>query len=313
MEIIEHMMSAGRLALDLSLYVILPITVVMGGLMKVLENKGVLGVISNLLTPVTKLFGATGLSIIGLAKMLFVSSVAPLTTLKKLDLQELDRRKLASSLALMLSLTQANVSFPLIAYGLDIGFVLISSLVGGVIASAVTYYLLTRNLSSDTVSDLTGNDSHGSTSASKDFFQSLNEGGMEGMKIAINTIPMLVITLFLLTVLKQIHVIEWLTGLLAPFFALIGLTDAAALPILTKYIAGGTAYLGVMVDQIEQGAINATDINIIAGIASNPVDLVGVALFSAIGPRISQVFRYALVGACFGLMVRAMLHIAWFA
>lgn len=312
MEIIEHMMSAGRLALELSLYVMLPITVVMGGLMKVLENKGVLGLISKLLTPITQLFGAAGLSIIGLSKMLFVSSVAPLTTLQKLDLQELDRRKLAASLALILSLTQANVSFPLIAYGLDIGFVLMSSLVGGVVASAVTFYGLTRHLSSDPVSDLSYGDSPSSTASSKSIFQSLNEGGMEGMKIAINTIPMLVITLFLLAILKQIHAIEWLTGLLSPFFSLIGLTDAAALPIITKYIAGGTAYLGVMVDQIEQGIISAKDVNVIAGLASNPVDLVGIAVFSVIGPRIGQIFRYALAGACVGLAIRAMMHIFWF-
>ncbi|SBS32198.1 Spore maturation protein B [Marinomonas aquimarina] len=311
MDIIEHMLAAGRLALELSLYLMLPITVVMGGMMKALENKGLLAMLSALLSPITRCFGASGLSIIGLSKMLFVSSIAPIPTLQKLDTLEQDQRKLAASLALVLTLTQANVSFPMIAYGLDIGFVLLSSLVGGVVASAITYYGLTRHILVGPIDDqVKANEAV--TVPNKTLFQSLNEGGMEGMKIAINMIPMLIITLFLMAILKDLHAIEWLTRAMAPAFSLLGLPEASALPVITKYIAGGTAYMGVMVDQIEQGVISAKDLNIIAGLASNPVDLVGITIFSVLGPRINVIFRYALAGACIGLLVRASMHVIWF-
>lgn len=310
MDIITHMLTAGRLALELSLYLILPITVIMGGMMKALENKGLLSLISSLLSPLTRCFGASGLSMIGASKMLLVSSVAPIPTLQKMDSLEHDKRKLAASLALILTVTQANVSFPMIAYGLDIGFVLMSSLVGGLVASMVTYYVLTRHFVAEPILSQAASKQ---TLPPKRLFQSLNEGGMEGMKIAINTIPMLIITLFLMAILKELHAIEWLTKFMAPVFSVLGLPEASALPILTKYIAGGTAYMAVMVDQMKQGAITANDLNIIAGLASNPVDLLGITIFSVVGPRISSIFRYALAGACIGLAFRAAMHIIWFA
>ncbi|MCO4786352.1 MAG: nucleoside recognition family protein [Marinomonas atlantica] len=311
MDVIEHMLSSGRLALDLALYVMLPITVIMGSIMMVFDHRGVLKWLSDLLTPISNLFGASGLSLIALSKMLFVSSIAPLPTLNKLDIQERDNRKLAASLALVLTATQGNVSFPMIAYGLDFGVLLASSIIGGVLASAITYYLFAAKLSSDFQKN-TPDCSAPISRPRKTVVQSLSEGGMEGMKIAVNMIPMLTVTLFLLAVLKELNAIQWLTECLSPAFSAIGLPSSAALPVITKYIAGGTAYMGVMIDLIEQGSMTVRDINIIAGLASNPVDLVGVAVFSAIGPRIGKIFRYAIMGAVIGLIARALIHIYWF-
>lgn len=309
MDFIENIQNSGRLAIDLVLYLMLPITVVMGGLMKVIENKGVLAWLSVKLSAVTHTFGASGLSVIASTKMLFVSSVAPFPTLAKIDLMEQDQRKLAASMALVLTLTQGNISFPMIAYGVNIWVLLASSIIGGILASAFTYYVLMRNQSA--YANGTEAIEEG-PKVKKNIVQSLSDGGMEGMKIAINMIPMLIITIFILTILKDLHVIDVLTKLLEPIFSSLGLPGAAVLPIITKYIAGGTAYLGVIIDQVEQGTLTARDLNIIVGLASNPVDLVGLALFSAIGPRIGKIFRYALLGALFGLLVRAVIHIVWF-
>ena len=311
MDYIGHMLSSGRLALDLALYLMLPITVIMGGIMAVFDHRGVLKKISTVLSPVCALFGASGLSLIALSKILFVSSVAPLPTLGKLDQQEQDNRKLAASLALVLTATQGNISYPMVAYGLDLSVLLSSSLIGGILASAVTYYVFAAGLEKDVVK-VPPVSEHGVPAPRKTVVQSLSEGGMEGMKIAVNMIPMLIITLFLLAVLKELNVISWLTSFLSPAFSAIGLPSSAALPVITKYIAGGTAYMGVMIDQIEQGNISVRDINIIAGLASNPVDLVGIAIFSAIGPRIGKIFRIALMGAMVGLVARAIIHIVWF-
>ncbi|TPE47187.1 nucleoside recognition family protein [Maribrevibacterium harenarium] len=309
MDFIGNIQTSGRLALDLVLYLMLPITVVMGGFMKVLENKGVLAWCSEKLSHVTHVFGASGLSVIATAKMLFVSSVAPLPTLHKLEQMEQDQRKLAASLALVLTLTQGNVSFPMIAYGVDIWALLASSLIGGLLASVFTYYFLAKNLSA---SDNGIPPQEKEVKVNRSVVQSLSEGGMEGMRIAINMIPLLVITIFIMSVLKDLNVIGTLTQWLEPVFALLGLPGAAVLPIITKYVAGGTAYMGVMIDQIEQGALSARDLNIIVGLASNPVDLVGIAIFSVIGPRINKIFRLALLGAFFGLFTRAVMHIVWF-
>lgn len=309
MDFIENIQYSGKLAIDLVLYLMLPITVVMGGLMKVFENKGVLVWLSIKISRITNSFGASGLSLVAAIKMLFVSSIAPFPSLAKLEILEPDPRKLAASIALVLTMTQGNASFPLIAYGINIWVLLASSIIGGVIASWITYYLLMRNVF---IPDCQIEPLETSQPVKKSIIQSLSEGGAEGMKIAINMLPMLVITLFILTLLKDFQVISVISEWLAPVFAILGLPGAAVIPIITKYIAGGTAYLGVIIEQVEQGALSVKDLNIIAGLASNPVDLVGLALFSAIGPRIGRIFRYALVGACVGLLVRAVIHIVWF-
>ena len=97
MDFIENIQNSGRLAIDLVLYLMLPITVVMGGLMKVIENKGILAWLSVKLSAVTHTFGASGLSVIASIKMLFVSSVAPFPTLAKIDLMEQDQRRRTGS------------------------------------------------------------------------------------------------------------------------------------------------------------------------------------------------------------------------
>ncbi len=309
MEFITNIESSGRLAIDLVLYLMLPITVVMGGLMKVLENKGLLAWLSVKLSKVTHSFGASGIGVIASIKILFVSSVAPFPALIKVDTMEPDQRKVAATIALVMTMTQGNISFPLIAYGLNIWVLLFSSLVGGIIASAFTYYVLMRDVSPSANSiDVV---EKGPT-VKKTIVQSLSDGGMEGMKIAIGMLPMLIITIFILTILKDLNVIAFMTDLLAPAFQAIGLPGAAVLPIITKYVAGGTAYLGVIIDQAQHGTLSPRDLNIIAGLASNPLDLVGLALFSAIGPRIGKVFRYAILGALLGLLVRAVIHLVWF-
>lgn len=309
MDFFNQIISSGKSAVDMVLYLMLPITVVMGGIMKVLENKGILYKVSNALSYVTRWFGASGLSVIALFKMLFVSSVAPLSTLTKLEQYELSRRKLAASLVLVLTATQANVSFTMIGYGLNIYVLLFTSIVGGVAGAAFTFYVVTRHWPID---DHTTTSFEPSYDRQKSIVQSLSEGGLEGMKIAINMLPMLIITIFLMSILKTIHAIDGLTWVLGPIFGVLGLPESAVLPVITKYVAGGTAYMGVMVEQLEQGIMTARELNIISGLASNPMDLVGMAIFAAIGPRIAGVFRAVVIGTVFGLLIRALIHILWF-
>ncbi|WP_315982871.1 hypothetical protein [Aliamphritea spongicola] len=76
------------------------------------------------------------------------------------------------------------------------------------------------------------------------------------------------------------------------------------LPIVTKFIAGGTAMMGVTLDLLDQGLLTVTDLNRIAGFAINPFDVVGVAIIISAGARVRQVAKAAIMGATVGVLVR---------
>ncbi len=281
--------------------------VVMLAFMKLLEAKGILAWISNRLAPVSHLFGIPGLGIFAMIKILFVSFAAPIPTLVLMDTGRTTRRHIAATLAMVMTMAQANASFPLAAVGLNLGVSLVTSLIAGLCAAAFTYYVLCRNfrVENDIECALEESISEGKK---KSVMQILSDGGQEGLKIVINMIPVLILALFLVNVLKATGSIALLTTSLAPALKLIGLPEITVLPIVTKFIAGGTAFTGVTIDLMNQGLITPQELNRMAGFTLNPLDIAGVALFASIGKRIGGVVRYSVYGALFGLFLKGLMH-----
>lgn len=310
-QIITLILDSGRTAIDVALYVLLPVMVVMLALMKLLESKGVLGWISNKLSPVVKIFGVPGLGIFAMLQIMFVSFNAPVATLAIMDRDGTSRRAIAATLAVVLTMSQANVVFPMAVVGLDVPFIMITSLIGGLIAAAATYYLFAR----DPVLD--DDYSHTEHLAPelydrKNVIQILSDGGQEGVKIVFASIPLLILAICFVNLLKVTGSIEVLTALLAPVLALVDLPESTVLPIVTKFIAGGTAMMGVTIDLLNQGAMTATDLNRIAGFIINPFDVAGVAILMAAGKRVSSIAKAAILGAIVGTLVRGVLHLVMF-
>jgi hypothetical protein len=86
------------------------------------------------------------------------------------------------------------------------------------------------------------------------------------------------------------------------------LPGIAVLPIVTKFIAGGTAMMGITIPLVQEGSISALELNRVAGLIINPLDLVGFAVLISAGPRVASVARPAFLGALVGILVRAVLH-----
>jgi hypothetical protein len=84
------------------------------------------------------------------------------------------------------------------------------------------------------------------------------------------------------------------------------------LPIATKYLAGGTAMMGVTLNLLKEGAITAPELNRMAGFIINPCDIVGVAVLISAGARCASVVRPAIAGAVFGIVIRGVLHVMIF-
>jgi spore maturation protein SpmB len=140
----------------------------------------------------------------------------------------------------------------------------------------------------------------------------LAEGGQEGMKIALASLPILILALCFVYTLQASGAITLISAVLAPLLALLGLPEAAVLPIVTKFIAGGTAFMGVVLDLMNQGLISAADLNRMAGFVTNPLDLAGVAIMTAAGKRVGRVARAAIWGALAGMLLRGVLHLLIF-
>lgn len=309
-QIISVILDSGKSALDMALYMLLPIMVIMLAIMKLLDARGVLAWVSNLLAPISRLAGIPGIGIFAMIKLLFVSFAGPMAALTLMDKSSISKRYIASTLAMVFCMSQANTTFPLAAVGLNIPAILISSIIGGLIASSVTFYLITRHFKNDNENEITVVNKD--KSAKQTTLEILNEGGQEGVKIVMNMIPMLILALFLVNVLKQIGAIEWISFFLAPALGLIGLPESTVLPIVTKFIAGGTAFIGVTVDLMNQGLISVQDLNRMAGFVINPLDILGVALYAALGKRVNSVIRYAVYGALAGVFLRGYIHLVMF-
>lgn len=309
-QFISVILESGRTAVDMALYLLMPIMVVMLAIMKLLDARGILAWVANRLSPVLKVFGLPGLGVFAIIKLLFVSFAAPVATFAVMDSKGTAQRQIAATLAMVLTMSQANVVFPMVAVGLNLPVIMATSLIGGLIAAAFTYYALAREPSwQQAVND---SDEIEARPETRTAMQILSEGGQEGVKIVLAMLPMLILAICFVNALKATHAIDLISTVLAPALGLIGLPEATVLPLVTKFIAGGTAFMGVTLDLLNQGALTTQDLNRMAGFATNPLDLVGVAVLAAAGPRVGAVARVAVLGACLGMLVRGVMHLLIF-
>ncbi|MFG6075747.1 nucleoside recognition domain-containing protein [Erwinia sp. DT-104] len=308
MDIIGIIMSAGRTSVDVALYTLIPVMVVMLIIMKYLEQKGVLDAIVRLMTPILKPFGVTGLAIFALIQLNFVSFAAPLAALAIMEKRGTSDRHLAATLAMLFAMGQGNVFYPLIPAGLHWGQALIISVVGGLAAAAFTWHLTARRLSDKEVKGEDAETQH--RKSSQGLIGVINSAGSDAIRLALGSVPMLILSLTVVGILKASGAIEGLTTLVAPVLALFNISDIYVMPVLTKFLAGGTAYYGVMTDIIHKGLMTTQQINASAGFLIQTFDLPGIGIFLGIASRFVRLFRYALPGALIGIMIRGVIHVS---
>jgi spore maturation protein SpmB len=306
--LIEIILKAGRSAVELAFFVLLPVMVVMLSLMRLLEARGVLDWVVARLAPLLKPLGLTGLGVFAALQINFVSFAAPMATLTMMEQRGASDRHIAATLAMVFAMSQANAALPMMTMGLDLGLTLFYSLIGGLTAAAATYYLFGRALSSrEGLLDETLQ--HPVVQGGKGVLDVINRAGAEAFRLSTGAIPMLVLSLVVVTALRTGGAIDALTRLLAPALSAASIDSALILPTLTKYIAGGTAMMGVMDEMRKAGQISAELLNASAGFLISPFDLPGVAVLISAGPRIAAVWKPAALGACIGIAVRTVGHI----
>ncbi len=310
-EIVKIMLLSGRSALELALYVLLPILVIMMAVMKVVEARGLLALVARLLEPLLRLFGIPGAGAFAILQLLFVSFAAPVATLAIMEKDSTSRRQIAATLAMVLAMSQANAVFPMMAVGLNLGVIMLTSLLGGLIAAALTYYCFARSAGEESVQIESCLESEVKTRKTSTLNLMIN-GGQEAVQVILGAIPLLILAIFMVNILKTTGGIALLQNLLSPLFGLAGFPAVTVLPLATKYLAGGTAMMGVTINLVKEGAITALELNRMAGFIINPCDLVGVSVLISAGARSASVVRPAIAGAAVGILVRGVLHLLIF-
>jgi len=308
---IKIVLQSGRTALELALYVLLPVLVIMMALMKVVEAKGLLALVARVIKPVLKIFGVPGAGVFAMLQLLLVSFAAPIATLSIMEKDSTARRRIAATLAMLFSMSQANAVFPLVAVGLNLGIIMATSVVGGLISAALTYYIFARSVE-DESPDTAGFNPAADKGNKSSTLNVLIVGGQEAVQVILGAIPMLILAIFVVNILKTTGAIAGLEALLTPLFGLIGFPAVAVLPIATKYLAGGTAMMGVTLNLLKEGAITVQELNRMAGFIINPCDLVGVTVLVSAGARCTSVVRPAIAGAAIGIIIRGVLHLLLF-
>jgi spore maturation protein SpmB len=310
-EFIKIVLLSGKSALDLALYVLLPVLVIMMALMKVVEAKGLLALVARALKPVLKVFGIPGAGVFAILQLLLVSFAAPLATLTIMERDGTAKRRIAATLAMLFTMSQANAVFPLAVVGLNLGVIMVTSLAGGLVSAALTYYIFARSVE-EGPSDTSGFVASADSGRKSSTLNLMIVGGQEAVQVILGAIPMLILAIFVVNILKATGAITGLETLLKPLFGLIGFPAVAVLPIATKYLAGGTAMMGVTLNLLKEGAITVQELNRMAGFIINPCDIVGVAVLISAGARCSSVVRPAIAGAAVGILIRGVLHLLIF-
>ena len=305
--LIDIILKAGRSAVELSLFVLLPVMVVMLSLMRLLEARGVLDWVVARLAPLLKPFGLTGLSVFAALQINFVSFAAPLATLTMMEQRGASDRHIAATLAMVFAMSQANAALPMMTMGLGIGVTLLFSLIGGLVAAAATYYLFGRALSM-AEGQLDETLRHPVADDAKGVLDVINRAGAEAFKISVGAIPMLVLALVAVMALRASGAIDALTSLVAPLLTLLGIDPALVLLTLTKVIAGGTAMMGVMDELLKAGSSSVATLNLSAGFLIHPLDVPGVAVLISAGPRVARVWKPAALGGACGIALRTLGH-----
>ena len=308
---LDILLASGKKGFELAFFVLMPIMVFMMAFMRILDKKGILRQVALVAAPVLILFGLPGLGVFAMLQILLVSFAAPISTFRIMD-QEIDisERKIAATLAGIFCMSQANATFPLALVGLNLSVTMASSVAGCLFASFVTYRYFARDLP-DHVEHVVLENSAKDEEKQK-LIQIIMTGAEEGFQLVLKALPLLVLAVLMVNILKTVGAIALIEWLFAPVLSLVGISGAAVLSIVTKYIAGGTAMMGATMPMIQEKVMTVTELNKIAGFTINTLDPVGLALLGSSGKRFASVLAPAIKGALAGILLRGIIHLVIF-
>lgn len=307
---LDILLASGKKGFELAFFVLMPIMVFMMAFMRVLDKKGFLRQVAIYAAPLLLLFGLPGLGVFAMLQILLVSFAAPVSTFRIMDQDfDISDRKVAATLAGIFCMSQANATFPLAVVGLDLGFTMLTSVLGCLVASFLTYRYFARHLP-DHVEKAVEDEIK--KEEKQKLVQIILVGAEEGFQLVLKALPLLVLAVLMVNVLKTIGAIKLIEQVFSPVLSLVGISGSAVLSIVTKYIAGGTAMMGATMPMIQEKTMTVVELNKIAGFTINTFDPVGVAVLASSGKRIAAFVVPAAKGALVAIALRGIIHLVAF-
>jgi spore maturation protein SpmB len=308
---LDLLFASGKKGFELAFFFLMPIMVFMMASMRVLAHLGVLRAVALVAAPVLLLFGIPGLGAFAMVQILCVSFAAPVSTFRLMDQDPgISDRRIAAGFAAILCMSQANATFPLSAFGLNLPAVMATSVLGGLVAATLTYRVFGRHLGDGPEAD--ARKEIRPEPGRQKLVPLVMAGAEEGFQLALKALPLLVLAVLMVNGLKAAGAIRGMEHLCGPLLARAGIPAPAVLAVITKYIAGGTAMMGATIPMIQDHSMSAADLNRIAGFTINTLDPVGVAVLVTAGPRFSAFAGPAIKGALVGILVRGVVHLLVF-
>ena len=204
--VIDILLTSGKKGVELGLYILLPVMVLMMSVMRLLDEKGILRKIAFFISPVLIVFGLPGLGVFAIIQVLWVSFAAPVSTFRIIDQDnEISPRKVAATLAAILTMSQANATLPLTVVGLNLPITMLSSLLGGLLASFLTYRIFARKLDEKYFKEDKVVSIEEKPKEKKSIIQTIISGAEEGLQLVLKAIPLLILAVFFVNILKEIE------------------------------------------------------------------------------------------------------------
>lgn len=308
---LDILLASGKKGFELAFFVLMPIMVFMMAFMRVLDQKGILRLAAIFVAPVLLIFGLPGLGVFAIMQILLVSFAAPVSTFRIMDQDaDISDRKVAATLGAILGMSQANATFPLAVVGLNLPVTMATSVVGGLIAAVLTYKVFGRHLPDHV--DKAAAEEIKKEENRLSLVQTIMIGAEEGFQLVLKAVPLLVLAVLMVNILKTAGAIKLIEQVFAPVLSLAGISGAAVLSIVTKYIAGGTAMMGATMPMIQEKTMTVTELNKIAGFTINTLDPVGLAVLASSGKRVAAFIMPAVKGALVGILIRGIIHLVVF-
>ncbi len=304
MAFFEILLEAGIAVARLVLFVLLPTMVSVSAIKKLLEARGILNRIADSLAPHLRHLGLSGSAAFAILEVTLISFSAPADTLSRMDQDKrVGNREIAATLSLVLAMSQGNVIFPLALVGLNLWHTIGISLLGGAIASTLTYHVFARHLAPSAASFHLPVETKMPTTAA------LKLGAASGCRLVWSSLKYIAPAVIVVRLLDRTGAAETLQGLLLSVFVSLEIPEAAAILAPTKALAGGSAMTGVAIDLISSGELSSAGLNRIAGFLIHPLDLVGFFFLRGAGTRVRAAAILAIPGTAIAIFVRGMIHL----
>lgn len=304
---LEEIYTAGRQSVEYALFALYPIFVIALVPARVAEGLSLFKWLVRRFESVISIAGLSSYSALAALQITFIGVAGPVATLRTMTRQGVSDREMATTLAMLLAMAPANITYPLFALGLDPVTTLTYSATGGITAAFATRKLFGCRLSSTQSREVVV-EQVDRIWCFYELIKVVRETGFEALKLAVFAIPFLIAGNVAHELLNNIPEGKLLAGLAAQEYSAFPVEAGIFSTACIKFIAGGNSILGV-IDNLSRAEIyDASAIYLYSPLIASSLDVVSIIFLMSAARANFGVWKPAALGAFVGVLVRQCAH-----